>query len=87
MKRCTIVVDGPLAFRMRRIMAARHAEVGVQITTLPQLAARLVGGFTRPARSQDLDPPIRAAFKYLCLANVGLVQGNRTPLDLRTAQH
>jgi hypothetical protein len=63
MKRRTIVVEGPLAFRMRRIMAARHAEVGVQIMTLPQLAARLVGGFTRPARSHDLDPPIRAALQ------------------------
>ncbi len=61
MKRRTIVVEGPLAFRMRRIVAARRAEAGIQIITLPQLAARLAGGFVRPARSQDLDPAIRTA--------------------------
>jgi len=31
--------------------------------TLPQLAARLAGGFTRPARSEDLDPAIRSALE------------------------
>jgi hypothetical protein len=61
--RRTVVVEGPLAFRMRRIAAARRAEAGVQIMTLPQLAARLSGGFTRPARSQDLDPAIRSALE------------------------
>jgi hypothetical protein len=63
MHRRTVVVEGPLAFRMRRIVAARNAEAGVQITTLPQLAARLAGGFVRPARSQDLDPAIRSALE------------------------
>jgi hypothetical protein len=53
MKRHTIVVEGPLAFRMRRIVAAQRAEAGMQIMTLPQLAARRVGGFTRPARWQE----------------------------------
>jgi hypothetical protein len=61
--RRTVVVEGPLAFRMKRIAAARRAEAGVQIMTLPQLAARLAGGFIRPARSQDLDPAIRAALE------------------------
>jgi len=63
MMRRTIIVDGPLAFRMRRIEAARRCEAGVQILTLPQLAARLVGGFIRPARSEDLDPSIRIALE------------------------
>lgn len=63
MKRRTIVVEGPLAFRMRRIVAVRRAEVGIQIMTLPQLAARLAGGFVRPARSHDLDPAIRTALE------------------------
>jgi RecB family exonuclease len=63
MNRRTIIVDGPLAYRMRRIEAARRGELGVQIVTLPLLAARLVGGFTRPARSQDLDLGIRAALE------------------------
>src|SRR3546814_1412136 len=63
MKRRTIVVEGPLAFRMRRIVAARRSEAGIQIMTLPQLAARLAGGFVRPAQSQDLDPAIRTALE------------------------
>jgi RecB family exonuclease len=63
MKRRTVIVEGPLAFRMRRIDAARRGEAGLQILTLPQLAARLAGGFTRPATSQDLDPAIRATLE------------------------
>jgi hypothetical protein len=59
--RRTVIVEGPLAFRMNRIAAARRGECGVQIATLPLLAARLAGGFTRPARSQDLEPAIRTA--------------------------
>jgi hypothetical protein len=59
----TVVTEGPLVFRMRRIAAARRDEHGVQIVTLPQLAARLAGGFKRPVRSQDLDPAIRAALE------------------------
>lgn len=41
MKRRTIVVEGPFAFRMRRIVATRRGEAGLQIMTLPQLAARI----------------------------------------------
>jgi hypothetical protein len=63
MNRRTAVVEGPLAFRMRRIAAARGGEGGVQIATLSLLAARLAGGFIRPARSQDLEPAIRAALE------------------------
>jgi RecB family exonuclease len=61
MKRRTVVVEGPLAFRMRRLAAARSSEAGLQIMTLPLLAARLAGGFSRPARSEDLEPAIRSA--------------------------
>jgi hypothetical protein len=57
----TIVVEGLLAVRMCRIGAARRSEAGLQITTLPQLAGRLAGGFVWPARSEDLDPAIRKA--------------------------
>ncbi|WEX85811.1 PD-(D/E)XK nuclease family protein [Sinorhizobium garamanticum] len=63
MRRRSIVVEGPLAFRMARIGAAQRAESGLQIFTLPLLAARLAGGFSRPARSQDLDPAIRTALQ------------------------
>ena len=61
MDRRTVIVEGPLAFRMRRIAAGHQAEAGVHIMTLPQLAACLAGGFRRPARSEDLDPAIRSA--------------------------
>jgi hypothetical protein len=61
MLRRTVIIDGPLAFRMRRLAAARNAEAGLQIMTLPALAARLAGGFLRPAGPQELEPAIRAA--------------------------
>jgi len=61
MKRRTVIVEGPLAFRMRRLEAARRSEAGVQILILSLLAARLAGGFHRPARSQELGPAIRTA--------------------------
>src|SRR3984893_9555708 len=60
---------------MRRIAAARRAEAGVQIMTLPQLAARLAGGFTRPARSQDLDPAIRLALEAGGFADLESIRG------------
>jgi PD-(D/E)XK nuclease superfamily len=63
MKRRTVIVEGPLAFRMRRLAAARRLEAGVQIVTLPLLAAHLAGGFLRPARSQELAPAIRTALE------------------------
>jgi hypothetical protein len=59
--RRTVVVEGPLAFRTRRLAAARQGETGLHIASLPLLAARLAGGFCRPARSHDLEPAIRTA--------------------------
>lgn len=44
-----IIVDSPLATRMARADAARKGELGTEILTLPLLAARLAGGFFRPA--------------------------------------
>jgi hypothetical protein len=61
MRRRTIIVEGPLALRMRRISAASQNETDVEILTLPQLAARLAGGFLRPAGATDLAPLVRAA--------------------------
>ena len=52
----TVIVEGPLALRMRRFAAARDGETGLQIMTLPLLAARLAGGFSRPAGPEDLAP-------------------------------
>ena len=78
MNRRTVVVEGPLAFRMRRISAARGAEAGVQIMTLPQLAGRLAGGFLLPARSHDLAPAIPSALQtggLLDLASIPSLPG------------
>jgi len=75
MKRRTIVVEGPLAFRMRRIAAARNGEVGVQIFTLPMLAARLAGGFNRAAVSQDLEPAIQQALGMGGFADLESIRG------------
>lgn len=57
----TIVVDGPLALRMTRLDAARAGAVGLQIMSLPQLAARLTGGFVRPAQPEELEPALAEA--------------------------
>lgn len=57
----TAVVEGPLAFQMRRVAAARANECGLQILNLPQLAARLAGGFTMPVTPEHLEPAIQRA--------------------------
>lgn len=49
MRRHVTVVDGPLAFRMRRVDAARVGDIGLEILTMPLFAARLAGGFCRLA--------------------------------------
>jgi hypothetical protein len=55
------VVEGPLAFRMRRVQAARDGDQGLEILTIPQLAARLAGGFSSPADEEVLYPVISRA--------------------------
>src|SRR5258706_5633593 len=57
----TTVIEGSLAFQMRRAAAARANECGLQIMTLPQLAARLAGGFTVPVSTEQLDLAIQRA--------------------------
>ncbi len=59
--RRTAVVEGPLAFQMRRLAAARDGECGLQIFNLPQVAARLAGGFLYPITPELLEPAIQAA--------------------------
>jgi hypothetical protein len=75
MKRQTVIVEGPLAFRMRRVDAARRCEAGMQIMTLPQLAGRLAGGFARTARAEDLDPAIRKALDAGGFAELENIRG------------
>jgi hypothetical protein len=59
MKRRVIVVDGPLAFRMRRVEAARASVLGLEVLSLPLLATRLAGGLTsrdsRPLKARDFE--------------------------------
>ncbi|WP_342714303.1 hypothetical protein AAFG22_05090 [Bradyrhizobium sp. B024] len=57
----TVVVEGSVAPGMRRADAARANECGIQILGLPQLAARLAGGFAIPVTAQLLDPAVRRA--------------------------
>jgi hypothetical protein len=62
-ERRTSIVQGALAFGMRRWRAAQANECGVQILTLPQLAACLAGGFLRPALDAEIEPAIQEALK------------------------
>jgi len=57
----TTVIEGHLAFQMRRAAAARANECGLQIATLPQVAARLAGGFTAPLATEALDLAVQCA--------------------------
>lgn len=61
MHRVTRVVSGPLALKMQRLRAARENIAGVDVITMPLLAARLAGGFRRPASPEDVQPAIRSA--------------------------
>jgi hypothetical protein len=61
--RKTVVLQGPLALRTQRLSAADQGAVGLQFTTLPLLAARLAGGFLRPAHTQDLEAALQTALK------------------------
>lgn len=61
MKRRVIVVSGAVAYRMRRLDAARARDIGLEILTLPLLAARLAGGFCRLADRELLAPAIAGA--------------------------
>lgn len=63
MQRITRVVSGPLALRMERLKAARTNSLGVEVTTLPLMAARLAGGFRRPAAAEEVQPAIRDALQ------------------------
>lgn len=74
----TVIVDGPLALRMRRLDAAREGATGRQVLTLPLLAARLAGGFFAPTSREFLYPAIRMALDaggYEDLAEVTTLPG------------
>src|SRR5947209_5067785 len=70
----TAVVEGSLAFQMRRVAAAQANECGLQIVDLPQLAARLAGGFTAPATAEYFEPAIQQALAEGQLTELERVQ-------------
>ena len=59
----TSIVGSSLALQMRRAEAARANESGLQILTLPNLAARLAGGFRSLVSSEHLDRAVQAALE------------------------
>lgn len=61
MQRKTVIVSGLLAYRMQRAAAARANAIGLEVLMLPQLAARLCGGFVEMASPEVLFPLIRSA--------------------------
>ena len=63
MKRRVTVVDGPLAFGMRRFEAARANDVGLEVLTLPLLASRLAGGFRHLADRETLSMAVARALQ------------------------
>ena len=78
MRRRTIVVEGPLAYRMRRYDAACANEIGTEILTLSQVGARLAGGFSRVAEGALLYSAVDAALRldgYIGLQNVKHLPG------------
>jgi hypothetical protein len=63
--RHTVIVEGTLSFRMQRVAAARAEDHGRDVATLPLLAARLAGGFSRPADHAALVPIVARALTEL----------------------
>ncbi len=57
----SVLVQGRLAYAMRRASAARDRELGLQIMTPSLLATRLAGGLLRPASRESIEIGIRAA--------------------------
>lgn len=57
----TVIVSGLLAYRMQRAAAARANAIGLEVLMLPQLAARLCGGFVEMTPPEVLFPLIRSA--------------------------
>ncbi len=74
MKRHTVIVEGTLSFRMQRVAAARAGDHGRDVATLPLLAARLAGGFSRPADHATLVPIVARALAELAFEELEAVK-------------
>jgi len=73
--RSTFIVDGPLALRSQRLVAARESAIGRDILTFPLMAARLAGGFTAPVGTDVLFPAIQVALAAGDFTNIAQVAG------------
>ncbi len=86
----TTLVHGPLAYAMRRAVAARRRELGIQILTPVQLAVRLAGGFLRPASRESIEDGVLAALsqpeRFLEIASISDLPGMNRALR-RTLQN
>jgi len=74
----TSVVPGALAWRHERTRAARSGASGLRLFTLPQLAARLAGGFLQPvqrATLHDLVADALAAGGFAELGDIATLPG------------
>ena len=74
MKRHTVVVEGTLAFRMQRFAAAHAGDHGLDVATVPLLAARLAGGFSRPADHATLVPIVARALAEIAFEELETVK-------------
>ncbi|MDX8454908.1 PD-(D/E)XK nuclease family protein [Mesorhizobium sp. VK9D] len=74
MERHTVVVEGTLAFRMQRVAAAQAGDHGLDVTTVPLLAARLAGGFSRPADHATLVPIVSQALAETTFEELEMVK-------------
>ncbi|PBB17339.1 PD-(D/E)XK nuclease family protein [Mesorhizobium sp. WSM4313] len=74
MERHTVVVEGTLAFRMQRVAAAQAGDHGLDVTTFPLLAARLAGGFSRPADHATLVPIVAQALAETTFEELEMVK-------------
>lgn len=61
MLRQTVVVHNRNAWRTHRTQAAIDAQLGLQLYTMEQLAARLAGGFLEPIDGDELNAAVAAA--------------------------
>jgi hypothetical protein len=73
--RRTIVVHTKLAGHISRVDAARRNEVGVQVMTMGQLAARLAGGLLQPVDLDVLTETVRDALPDVEMGELELIKG------------
>lgn len=72
--RRTIVVHTNFAAHMTRVAAARRGEIGLQIMSMGQVAARLAGGFLRPIDIDALREAVRHSLPTVSLGELEAIK-------------